>query len=54
VDNTTKHRSDQGAQPALHFALFSDAYQSYNLVYELDPVRAFDLKLVKQIVVDPL
>ena len=41
----------QGAQPAVHPALLRHPPQPYNLVYRLDPVRAFELKLVKQIVV---
>ena len=52
VDNTDKAQEAIKALNPLCTLRYSATHTNpYNLVYELDPVRAFDLKLVKQIVV---
>lgn len=52
VDNTDKAQEAIKALNPLCTLRYSATHRNpYNLVYRLDPVRAFDLKLVKQIVV---
>ncbi len=52
VDNTDKAQEAIKALNPLCTLRYSATHTNpYNLVYQLDPVRAFDLKLVKQIVV---
>lgn len=52
VDNTDKSQEAIKALNPLCTLRYSATHSNpYNLVYRLDPVRAFDLKLVKQIVV---
>ena len=52
VDNTDKAQEAIKALNPLCTLRYSATHtHPYNLVYELDPVKAFDLKLVKQIVV---
>jgi type III restriction enzyme len=52
VDNTEKAQEAIKALNPLCTLRYSATHRSpYNLVYRLDPVRAFELKLVKQIVV---
>ena len=52
VDNTDKAQEAIKALNPLCTLRYSATHTNpYNLVYEFDPVRAFDLKLVKQIVV---
>jgi type III restriction enzyme len=52
VDNTDKAQEAIKALNPLCTLRYSATHTNpYNLIYELDPVRAFELKLVKQIVV---
>ncbi|BDB15020.1 restriction endonuclease [Acidithiobacillus ferrooxidans] len=52
VDNTDKSQEAIKALNPLCTLRYSATHKNpYNLVYRLDPIRAFDLKLVKQIVV---
>uniref|UniRef100_E6QNL9 Type III restriction enzyme, res subunit n=1 Tax=mine drainage metagenome TaxID=410659 RepID=E6QNL9_9ZZZZ len=52
VDNTDKSQDAIKALNPLCTLRYSATHKNpYNLVYRLDPIRAFDLKLVKQIVV---
>ncbi|MCE9645283.1 MAG: DEAD/DEAH box helicase family protein [Chloroflexi bacterium] len=52
VDNTEKAQEAIKALNPLCTLRYSATHTNpYNLVYQLDPVRAFDMKLVKQIVV---
>jgi type III restriction enzyme len=52
VDNTDKSQEAIKALNPLCTLRYSATHKNpYNLVYQLDPIRAFDLKLVKQIVV---
>ena len=52
VDNTDKAQEAIKALNPLCTLRYSATHRNpYNLVYRLDPVRAFELKLVKQIVV---
>ena len=52
VDNTDKSQEAIKALNPLFTMRYSATHKNpYNLVYRLDPVRAFELKLVKQIVV---
>ena len=52
VDNTDKSQEAVKALNPLCTLRYSATHKNpYNLVYRLDPIRAFDLKLVKQIVV---
>ncbi len=52
VDNTDKAQEAIRALNPLCTLRFSATHKNpYNLVYRLDPVRAFELKLVKQIIV---
>ena len=52
VDNTDKAQEAIKALNPLCTLRYSATHTNpYNLVYQLDPVRAFDMKLVKQIVV---
>lgn len=52
VDNTDKAQEAIKALNPLCTLRYSATHKNpYNLVYQLDPVRAFELKLVKQIVV---
>ena len=52
VDNTEKSQEAIQALNPLCTLRYSATHKNpYNLVYRLDPIRAFDLKLVKQIVV---
>jgi restriction endonuclease len=52
VDNTDKAQEAIKALNPLCTLRYSATHRNpYNLVYRLDPIRAFDLKLVKQIIV---
>ena len=53
VDNTEKAQEAIKALNPLCTLRYSATHRNpYNLVYRLDPIRAFELRLVKQIVVD--
>lgn len=50
VDNTEKsQKAIRNLNPLLCFRYSATHINSYNLLYQLDPVRAYDLRLVKQI-----
>jgi len=52
VDNTEKAQEAVRALNPLYTLRYSATHKNpYNLVYRLDPIRAFELRLVKQIVV---
>lgn len=52
VDNTPKAKDGiQSLKPLCIFRYSATHRELYNQVYKLDPIRAFELKLVKQIVV---
>lgn len=52
VDNTPKSQEAiKALNPACVFRFSATHKNLYNLVYKLDPVRAFELRLVKQIIV---
>ena len=53
VDNTERAQEAIKALNPLCTLRYSATHRNpYNLVYRLDPIRAFDLRLVKQIIVD--
>jgi type III restriction enzyme len=53
VDNTEKSQEAIKALNPLCTLRYSATHRNpYNLVYRLDPIRAFELRLVKQIIVD--
>ncbi|MBW2539597.1 MAG: DEAD/DEAH box helicase family protein [Deltaproteobacteria bacterium] len=55
VDNTPKSKSAiQTLKPLLCLRYSATHVNSYNLLYNLDPIRAYDMRLVKQIVVDSI
>ena len=52
VDNTLKAKDAiKSLEPACIFRFSATHKNPYNLVYKLDPIRAYELRLVKQIVV---
>jgi type III restriction enzyme len=53
VDNTEKaQEAIKGLNPLCTLRYSATHRNPYNLVYRLDPIRAFELRLVKQIIVD--
>jgi len=55
VDNTPKSKSAiQTLKPLLCLRYSATHVNPYNLLYNLDPIRAYDMRLVKQIVVDSI
>ena len=50
VDNTPKsHRAIQQLKPVACFRYSATHINTYNLLYKLDPIKAYDLRLVKRI-----
>ena len=52
VDNTPKAKDAIKSLNPLAIVRYSATHREYyNLVYRLDPIRAFELRLVKQVIV---